>query len=170
MIKTLTQLLATFPDNVMGQVSAADVRELIANLNIMGGIKGYGHSAISLSTTMQKLESWDANVPSIGIVPNYMDSKLVIPIGGDGIYRLDLFLNWECSLGDIYRIALYKNGMEWTSAEVASASHKQTRLSFSVGGFDSFVAGDYLEVWIGMVSGSGTYTPIASNLSLERRI
>jgi len=109
---TKTDLLALLPDNITGEISPADVREIVNN--VLGGYGGMVHSESgvgtqTISTTFVKVQQWEFATPSNGIVADVSgvnSGTITVPVDGD--YEVHYDLDFIGS-PNLYHLHLYKN-------------------------------------------------------------
>jgi hypothetical protein len=142
-IRTRAALLALLADNVAGDISAQDMRDLLVSLHGVYGMLyvASGASAQSLTTTPAKLTGFAANGPSAGTTPAHGSDQ--ITVGTDGVYLIMGQFSCIGETGATYRLALRVGGVE--APEIAT--------KFTA----SMTVGDHVSAsFVGLVSLSGS--------------
>jgi hypothetical protein len=145
--RSLIDLLARLADNVAGDISEQDLRDLA--VSIFGGYGGIcvtgSPGAQGVNIAAAKLTAFDANHASSGVTPDHANDKLTIGVDAD--YHVTFDVSLLGSANRTFTFQLYKGG-----APVAGAFTKR-KLS---GGTDvgscslqtvaAFVASDELDI------------------------
>jgi hypothetical protein len=88
-IRTLTALLALLADNVTGDISPQDIRDVLVTVHgVYGGIYIQDGSTpqTGIDTTPTKMTGWAANTASAGTTPDQANNQ--ITVGTDGVYLI----------------------------------------------------------------------------------
>jgi len=167
--RTKAQVLALLADNVIGAISAQDIRDWLvtsfggyASININDGSTGQ----VTGGTTPVKFTSFNTtegnNGPSDGFTPDKANSKITVDT--DCVVKIDCGFAFSGTSNALVEVYLYKNGVD-----TGLGFHRKLGTAGDVGsgGFCGIVeasASDYFELYIETPNGSATVT--AENVQL----
>ena len=94
-IRTRAALLALLTDNITGNISAQDMRDVLVSLfGVYGMISTQdGSTAQNSITSFVKLANWTHSGPSLGLTPAHASGQIMVDAESDGLF-LALF---QCS-------------------------------------------------------------------------
>ena len=124
--RSLADLLALLPSSGRGEISAADLRDMLVSVMSIGG----GMSCFEASTEQEnvgetgvKLTCFDTDSNSNGVTPDHTDDSITIDVAGD--YDVFFQASFTGTNGGDMEFRLRKNGTElnWGSSRVAGASN-----------------------------------------------
>lgn len=109
---TKTELLALLPDNVTGEISPGDLRDIVNNvMGVYGGIvhSESGVATQTIGTTPETILQWEFAMPSNGVVVDVSGvNSGSITVQVDGDYEIHYSLTYMGTTND-YHVHLYKD-------------------------------------------------------------
>jgi hypothetical protein len=172
--RSKADLIALFPDNFIGAIDEQGIRDLV--VSCFGDYGGMwvvdGTTPQAVTATPQKLINWTANAPSVGIVPDYVNSE--ITIGVEGVYEGSGMYMFNGSANKTFEFELY---VDSGSGYVASGTPKIVRKLGTSGDVGSagiqmqvlMSAGDKAAVFVSSPDG-GTSLTIQQATLIGKRI
>lgn len=148
-IRDRTTLLTLLADNVSGDISAQDMRDVLVSLHGVYGqiyVTG-GAAAQSLDTTPAKLTSFAANGSSAGTTPDHTNDQ--ITVGTDGVYLVSGQFSAIGETGTTYILKLRNNAVavDQATAKFTTSLMVGDAVSASFVGLVSLSASDVLTVY-----------------------
>lgn len=148
-VRSRTALLALLADNVSGDISAQDMRDVLVSLHgVYGQIyTAAGATAQSLDTTAAKLTGFAANGSSAGTTPDHSNDR--ITVGTDGIYLVHGQFSAIGETGTTYILQLRNNAaaVDQAKAKFTASMTVGDVASISFIGLVSLSANDMLTVY-----------------------
>ena len=93
-LRTRAQLLALLADNITGEISAQDLRDMLVSVMGIYGIITMAANVTGQALTADtpaKLINWEADGLGIGCTPDFANSQ--ITIDNTGVYRITAFVS-----------------------------------------------------------------------------
>jgi len=170
-IRTETQILALLADNITGDISPQDMRDIIVSLSV-GGSMYVEDAAVTqvVGTSFELMVLLDANGRSDGVTPDHTADSLTIDANADGEYVTHFDCTFSGTGSTEFDFHIRKNGLEVNGA---GASKRKLGTggdvgSMSMAGDLTLAEGDTVTVWIKADGSSKDFILSDGRLSIKR--
>lgn len=167
--RSKAELLTLFPNNVIGSITPQELRDLVVSMfgEYAEIIIQEGSVAQSVTGTPQKMTGWLKDGLSVGLVPDYTSGDLTVEV--DGVYWVDLNINFSGSANDVFFCAIYVNGSDALLARVDRKLGSGGDVgSACAGGNLNLSATDTIEIYVWSDSGGTSFLPHQASLRARR--
>jgi hypothetical protein len=167
--RTTAALLALLADNVTGDISPQDIRDLLVSvsggygaISVHGGASAQG----SITSTPVKLTGFDTNGIASGTVPDHTTDDITISVAGD--YLVSGALSFVGSSNATFDIDIYINS---TSTNYGFERKLGTGSDVGSGPLEALITcavNDKINVFVSSPDGGTTITPTQGSLIVTR--
>lgn len=167
--KSKADLITQLADNITGNISPEDVRDIVASLyGSFGELRTIEGSATQAITgTPAKATGFTSNGLSVGCVVDHTTDDITVDV--DGVYDIRLEGSFAGSSNDILYLGIYVNGSDgglpYIDTAISTGGDVQ---SGATGGFLDLSAGDVLTVYVWSDTGGTEFIPHQLSLRAKR--
>lgn len=168
-IKTESELLLTFPDNVLREITPEQLRDFVQSTLAIGGTMYANNVPISVTTNYNPSAPFPAFTNSIdtkGLTEDLTMGHFTIETGAGGTYSVEANLCISSPFNGELTMAIVKNG-SLTPYEVTYTVTNGVKVPFPIGGTGNLADGDTVGLAI-KGSGAATVTLVHGQLRVFR--
>jgi hypothetical protein len=109
-IRTESELLSIFSDNVNRDITPQDLRDLVDSLVAVGGTMFANAKPIALAGGWEEFAWFDQSIDTKGLAEDLLLGHFTVQTGADGLYAVDTTVSLSSQAPGTLQLAITKNG------------------------------------------------------------